>query len=176
MTTTILFDIGGTLVHADPPATPLGELVARPVDVAVRSLRALATRYRLGAVTDTAVMTSAQVRAALGDTGLAELLEVIVTSADVGAAKPDPRGILAALAALSTGPGETLFVGDADADAGAARAAGVRFAPTGPQHDPGLAVRAAIAAEAGTYAAAAALVGPVDEDAAGGARAHHDRL
>ncbi|MGI8697123.1 MAG: nicotinate-nucleotide--dimethylbenzimidazole phosphoribosyltransferase, partial [Mycobacteriales bacterium] len=53
---------------------------------------------------------------------------------------------------------------------------GVRFAPTGPPHDPGLAVRAAIAAEAGAYATATALVGPVDEDAAGGARAHHDRL
>ena len=100
MITTILFDIGDTLVHADPPGTPVEELAVRPVDGAVRSLRALARRYRLGAVTDTAVMTGDQVRVALRGTGLEDLLEVIVTSVDVGAAKPDPRGDPARAGAL----------------------------------------------------------------------------
>src|SRR5437773_9362794 len=108
----ILFDIGDTLVRAAPPDTPTDELVAEPVPGAVRSLRALAARYRLGAVTDTAVMTGSEVRAALAGTGLVELLEVIVTSTEVGNAKPDPRGIRHALALLNTAPTEALFVGN----------------------------------------------------------------
>ena len=176
MITTILFDIGDTLVHADPPGTPVEELAVRPVDGAVRSLRALARRYRLGAVTDTAVMTGDQVRAALRGTGLEDLLEVIVTSVDVGAAKPDSRGIRRALAHLGTQPGEALFVGDAAVDEQAARAAGVGFERTGPDRDPGGAVRVALTEEIGAYTAAIALVGPVDHAAADGARAHHDRL
>ncbi|MGI8882349.1 MAG: nicotinate-nucleotide--dimethylbenzimidazole phosphoribosyltransferase [Jatrophihabitans sp.] len=176
MITTILFDLGDTLVHAAPPGTPVESLAARPVDGAVRTLQALSARYRLGAVTDTAVMTSPQVRQALAGSGLAELLEVIVTSVDVGAAKPDPRGVRSALAQLGAEPGETLFVGDTAADHAAAQHAGVRFASTGPDRDPGIAVRAALTADAGAYAAAAALLGPIDSPAGERARAHHEQL
>jgi nicotinate-nucleotide--dimethylbenzimidazole phosphoribosyltransferase len=166
--TTILFDIGNALVHAAPPGAP--------VEGAARSLRALTGRYRLGAVTDAAGMTSTQVREALAGTGLAELLEVIVTPADVRADKPDPQGIRRALAELGAEPGEALFVGDSTVYAEAAQAVGVRFACTQPDRDPGIAVRAGLTADVGAYAAAAALLGPVDHIAAARARAHHERL
>src|SRR3546814_4163919 len=87
---------------------------SEPLPGALHTLQALVRSHRIGAVTDTAVMSEADVRAALAGTGLGELLEVIVTSHDVGAAKPDPRGVQAALHALGAAPSEALFVGDAD--------------------------------------------------------------
>ena len=139
------------------------------------TLRALKGTFRLGAVTDTAVMSSTEVRAALHGTGLDELLEVVITSSDVGSAKPDPRGIEAALARLGAAPGEALFVGDADVDADAARAAGVAFTRVGPD---GLeaAVRRGLTAADGAWAAARSLVGDPDEEAGRSALTHQDLL
>src|SRR3546814_3289127 len=79
---------------------------SEPLPGALHTLQALVRSHRIGAVTDTAVMSEADVRAALAGTGLGELLEVIVTSHDVGAAKPDPRGVQAALHALGAAPSE----------------------------------------------------------------------
>lgn len=172
----VVFDIGDTLVHASAPGTPVAELRAEPIGDAVHELRALASRYRLGAVTDTTVMTSADVRTALEGTGLAELLEVIVTSVDVGAAKPDPRGLRRALGLLGVTPEQTLFVGDADCDEAAATAAGVHFARAAAGRSPGETVRAFLAERYGSLAAAVALVGPLDAEAEAAARDHHDRL
>lgn len=175
--TTILFDIGDTLVRAQAPLTPVAELVAEPLPGAVRTLRALARTHRIGAVTDTALMSEADVRTALGGSGISELLEVIVTSHDVGAAKPDPRGLRAALGALGAAPDGALFVGDADVDAAAAAAAGVRFVRTSPAGaDLATAVRAALLDADGRLAAALALAGPVDDGARDAALARHDRL
>ncbi|MGH9275876.1 MAG: HAD family hydrolase, partial [Acidimicrobiales bacterium] len=128
MITTILFDIGDTLVRAAAPGTPVDALVAEPLAGVLPTLQGLARSFRLGAVTDTATMTETDVRAALAESGLDAPLEVIVTSQDIGAAKPDPRGIRAALERLGTDPAATLFVGDADVDEAAAHAAGVAFA------------------------------------------------
>ncbi|MGQ0617655.1 MAG: HAD-IA family hydrolase [Acidimicrobiia bacterium] len=136
----VLFDVGGTLVEANPPGTAVADLVARPIGTAVQDLRALKARFRLGAVTDTSVMTAADVRAALTPSGLDDLLEVVVTSVDVGTAKPDPGGVLAALDRLGATPAEALFVGDADVDADAAQRAGVAFARVGPACGAGQAV------------------------------------
>jgi len=61
--------------------------------------------------------------------GLAGHLTAIVTSAGVGAAKPDPRPFLAALEQLGVAPGRALHVGDSVADEEGARAAGMQFAP-----------------------------------------------
>lgn len=174
--TTILFDIGDTLVRAAAPGTPVDQLAAEPLGGVVPTLRALAGSHRLGAVTDTSVMTEADVRAALAGTGIGELLEVIVTSHDVGAAKPDPRGIHAALAAWGATPDEALFLGDADIDEAAARAAGVAFARVGPGISLAEAVRQALADRIGAFAAARSLVGPVDAVAEQSAREHHSRL
>ncbi|MDP1819387.1 MAG: nicotinate-nucleotide--dimethylbenzimidazole phosphoribosyltransferase [Acidimicrobiales bacterium] len=176
MITTILFDIGDTLVRAAPPATAVEGLVAEPLDGVLRTLQALSRTFRLGAVTDTAVMSEADIRRALTGTGIGELLPVIVTSADIGAAKPDPRGIVAALAALAVSADEALFVGDADVDAESAAASGVAFARVDPTTTLRDAVRAGIRAVAGPFVAAQALVGPVDVTAAAEASDHQDRL
>jgi len=174
--TTILFDIGDTLVRAAAPGTPVDGLVAEPFEGVVRTLRALAVTHRLGAVTDTAVMSAADVRGALAGTGLDDLLEVIVTSSDIGAAKPDPRGIVAALAELGVAPDAALFVGDADVDAAAAAAAGVAFARVDASTALADAVRHAITVADGPLAAALALVGPLDAEAEANALEHQGRL
>ncbi len=141
----ILFDIGDTLVHAASPDTAVQALRVQPIGDVVAELADLGERFRLGAVTDTSVMTSADVRRALAGSGIGDRLEVIVTSVDIGAAKPDPRGLEAALAALGVTPAEALFVGDAEVDRGAAEAAGVRFVAAGEGRSPGPAVEAALA-------------------------------
>ncbi len=176
MITTVLFDIGDTLVRAAAPGTPVDRLVPELLDGVARTLRSLATTHRLGAVTDTAVMTAHDVRTALQGTGLDELLEVIITSGEVGAPKPDPRGVLAALAALGAAPHEAVLVGDAEVDAGAAAAAGVAFARVGGGTSLADALRRVLVQAEGACAAAAALVGPTDEVAATSARRHHDQL
>lgn len=173
---TIVFDIGDTLVRQADPGTPVDALVAEPLEGVVPTLRALARFHRLGAVTDTAVMSEADVRAALAGTGLDDLLEVIVTSCDVGAAKPDPRGLVSALARLEADPSRTLFVGDADVDEAAALAAGVRFARVGPGTTVADAVRGALTDLDGPFGAAWCLVGSPDEAAAQQAREHHAQL
>lgn len=65
----------------------------------------------------------------LAATGLAARVDAVVTSAELGAAKPDPAPFRAALAALGTEPAAALHVGDTLAeDVAGARAAGVRAA------------------------------------------------
>jgi putative hydrolase of the HAD superfamily len=65
----------------------------------------------------------------LGRLGLAHHFRAIVTSADAGAAKPDPRPFLVALERLGVEPGRALHVGDSEVDEEGARRAGIRFAP-----------------------------------------------
>ncbi|CAA9492056.1 MAG: hypothetical protein AVDCRST_MAG45-805 [uncultured Solirubrobacterales bacterium] len=63
----------------------------------------------------------------LEEAGLAPLVDDVVSSANVGAAKPDPAVFEAALAAAATSPAEALHVGDSLVnDVEGARAAGVR--------------------------------------------------
>ena len=52
----------------------------------------------------------------------------VVTSSDVGVAKPEPAALLRALDLLSVGPARTLHVGDTDEDEQTAATAGVAFA------------------------------------------------
>jgi len=59
--------------------------------------------------------------------GVLELVDAVVASAVVGAAKPDPPIFKAALEAAGCAPGEALHVGDSpDNDVEGARAAGIR--------------------------------------------------
>jgi putative hydrolase of the HAD superfamily len=59
--------------------------------------------------------------------GLLDLVDAVVTSADVGAAKPDPALFLGALEHAGVPPEEAVHVGDSlDNDVGGARAAGIR--------------------------------------------------
>ena len=63
----------------------------------------------------------------LGPTGITELVDGVVTSAEVGAPKPDPRVFERALAIAGVAASEALHVGDkVDNDVQGAAAAGVR--------------------------------------------------
>jgi HAD superfamily hydrolase (TIGR01549 family) len=69
--------------------------------------------------------------AKLAALGIADLFAVVVASGEPGGPrrlKPDPEGYLAAAERLGVAPGECLVIGDrADADGGAAAAAGMAF-------------------------------------------------
>ncbi len=58
---------------------------------------------------------------------LASRFACVVTSAEVGAAKPDPAVFLAALDRLGVDPSRALHIGDEPGDEDGARAAGMRF-------------------------------------------------
>ena len=63
----------------------------------------------------------------LGPTGLLELVDGVVTSAEAGAAKPDPAVFARALELAGAEPSEAVHVGDSlDNDVAGARAAGIR--------------------------------------------------
>lgn len=76
----------------------------------------------------------------LAATGLAERVDAVVTSAELGAGKPDPRPFAAALAALDAPAAGALHAGDTpDEDVAGALAVGVRpvlVARDGPPADP----------------------------------------
>lgn len=79
--------------------------------------------HRLALVTNGAPAIQ---RAKLALTDLARRFDAIVVSGEVGAGKPDPAPLLAALAALEVRPAEAAMVGDSlERDVAAARAAGV---------------------------------------------------
>jgi putative hydrolase of the HAD superfamily len=61
--------------------------------------------------------------------GLAGHFATVVTSAEAGAPKPDPRIFRLALERLGARPERALHVGDSEADEEGARAAGMAFAP-----------------------------------------------
>lgn len=84
----------------------------------------LSRRYALGLVTSG---SRSRVERDLALTGLAGRFAVVITGDDVRAPKPDPEGLLAALAALGAAAHEALYVGDTPGDRAAARAAGMRF-------------------------------------------------
>lgn len=125
----VVLDIGGTLLAEAPPGTPTADLEVRCLSNVLGDLRVLARSVRLAAATNTAVMSEADIRRLLAPSGLDDLLEVVVTSADVGAAKPDPAVLLVALERLGgIAADRALFVGDQPTDAEAAAAAGMPFA------------------------------------------------
>ncbi len=58
---------------------------------------------------------------------LAASFDCVVTSAEAGAAKPDPAVFLAALSRLGVEPARALHIGDEPGDEEGARAAGMQF-------------------------------------------------
>jgi nicotinate-nucleotide--dimethylbenzimidazole phosphoribosyltransferase len=169
----VLLDVGGTLVDEAAAGTAVSDLVATARPGVAEALRALSGQVRLAAVTNTAVMGEADVRALLDAAGL-DHFEAVITSADVGVAKPDPAPLHAALRRLNVMPERALYIGDRDDDRVAARAAGVGFVAT----DRGLpdALQRAACAQNGAFAAAAAAAAPLDDTAVTAARARQDQL
>jgi len=76
----------------------------------------------------TAAVTSRRTTAhlTLEETGLAPLLDVVVTGDDVARCKPDPEGVHLALNHLGAAAASAVMVGDTAADVRAARSAGLR--------------------------------------------------
>jgi HAD superfamily hydrolase (TIGR01549 family) len=76
----------------------------------VAAVRRIAARHRLGLLSN--FDDSRTGREVLLDTGLADLFEAVIISADVGLRKPNPRIFERMLSMLDLPPGEVLFVGD----------------------------------------------------------------
>lgn len=124
----VLFDLGNTLIAQANPGTPFEQLTARYLPGAVATISALRERVRLGIVSNTTSITSAQIVEKLGD--FANAFEVVIATSEVGLHKPHPEPVLAALRALGARPERTLFIGDSPVDELAARAAGTHFTYT----------------------------------------------
>ena len=85
--------------------------------------RMRAARLRLACVTNKAAAFTLPL---LQSSGLAPLLDTVVTADQVGRRKPDPEPFLHACRALGVSPRETVVIGDSANDAEGARAAGCR--------------------------------------------------
>lgn len=173
----LILDIGGTLVAEAAPGTPTADLQVTLLPGVLEDLRALSATVRIAAATNTAVMREDDVRGLLVPSGLDALLEVLVTSCDVGAAKPDPRVLTTVLERLGgVAPSRALFIGDQPTDEAAAAAIGMPYAPILAE---GVAatVAAWVEAEAGRrFADAAAAVTAPDAAAETAASELQDRL
>lgn len=124
----VLLDIGGTLVRENAPGTPIDQLMPTLLPRVLDDLTELSRTVRLGAATNTSVMNESIVRSLLAKVGIDHLLEVVVTSYDVGAAKPDPLVLLEANRRLGqVDPSRVLYVGDRSTDQDAAFAARMHF-------------------------------------------------
>lgn len=87
-------------------------------------LRELHGRYRLGVLSNTSRRGFA---AYLSERrGLGGLFDAIVSSAEEGLAKPDPRIYALAVGRLGVTPGQTLFIDDQERNTSAAEAAGLQ--------------------------------------------------
>ena len=104
----------------------VGALRFRLTDRAAETLRAL---KRAGLALACVSNWDPTLHERLDELGVAPLFDSVVTSAEAGAAKPDPQIFRAALARLRVEPERALHVGDSDADREGALAAGLAFAP-----------------------------------------------
>jgi putative hydrolase of the HAD superfamily len=101
-------------------------MVFAPLDGAAEALRRLrAAGLALACVSDWDIGLAAQLEV----TGLGDLFDVVLTSAEVGAAKPAPTLFREAVARLGVEPARAVHVGDGDGDREGARAAGLAFEP-----------------------------------------------
>ena len=100
----------------------VGSLVFRPVAGALAAVERFAARGLALAVVSN---WDVGLHEKLGS--LASRFACVVTSAEVGAAKPDPAVFLAALEHLGVAPSRALHVGDEPGDEDGARGAGMRF-------------------------------------------------
>jgi nicotinate-nucleotide--dimethylbenzimidazole phosphoribosyltransferase len=175
----MLFDIGGTLVRPAAPTTPLDALEADLLPGVARTLAAVSRHVRIGAVSDTSVMTEADVRRLLEPSGVGGLLDAVVTSVDVGARKPDTAGLVEALRRLAiSDPAHAVFVGDSDVDRDAAAALGMSFVRVTsdgvpPLHD---VLRTWLRDQVGTFEASRMLVAPLDDTARSAATDYQSQL
>jgi putative hydrolase of the HAD superfamily len=105
----------------------LSSIVFRPLAGAAEALGRL---HRAGLSLACVSNWDVSLRRHLEESGLAGYFTAIVSSAEAGAAKPDPEVFRVALARLGVEPGRALHIGDGETDRDGAAAAGVAFEPT----------------------------------------------
>ena len=71
--------------------------------------------YRIGVLSNTTYRTSV-VRGVLEDNGISDLVDTVVTSAEIGYKKPDPRAYDAVLRSLGANRSDCFFAGDSRAN------------------------------------------------------------
>ena len=104
----------------------LAALVFRPVAGALEALGSMRSRgLKLAVVSN----WDCSLPERLGELGLLERFEAIVTSAEAGAPKPEPGAFALALERLGVTADRALHVGDEESDERGAHAAGMHFAP-----------------------------------------------
>lgn len=125
----LVFDWGDTVMRTFPqyggPMAGWPEVAAEPG--ALEALTGLARRYRLALATNARDSGAPAVREALRRVGLDAPFDVVVSSKEAGAAKPDAAFYRAVLSHMGCAPDEAVMVGDSyDADVAGAKAAGLR--------------------------------------------------
>lgn len=104
----------------------LASIVFRPLPGVEAALERLAgAGLALACVSNWDVSLARQLEGA----GLGRYFAAVVSSAEAGAAKPDPRAFATALEGLGVEPGRALHCGDGDSDREGAAAAGLAFEP-----------------------------------------------
>ena len=117
---------GADLDPAEFSSAFVEAMVFRPLDGAVPALERLrGAGLSLACVSDWDIGLQEQ----LAKVGLDHLFDVVLTSAEAGAPKPEPALFLEALSRLRVKPGRAVHVGDGDADRDGAGAAGLAFEP-----------------------------------------------
>jgi putative hydrolase of the HAD superfamily len=101
-------------------------VVFRPLEGAVQALERLrAAGLALACVSDWDIGLGEQLELI----GLGHLFALVLTSAEVGAEKPDPMLFVRSVDNLGVDPGRAVHVGDGEADREGAEAAGLAFEP-----------------------------------------------
>ena len=104
----------------------LAALVFRPAEGAVEALATCGQRgMKLAVVSN----WDCSLPERLDELGLLEHFDTVVTSAEAGVPKPEPRAFLLALERLGVAADRALHVGDEETDERGAHAAGMHFAP-----------------------------------------------
>jgi nicotinate-nucleotide--dimethylbenzimidazole phosphoribosyltransferase len=128
----VLFDLGNTLIAQENPGTPYESLVVKVLPGVVELLDQLHGKVKIGIVSNTQTITSADIQAKLSTVGLDKYFQTIIATAEFGTHKPDPAPIIAAIDQLECAADRTFYIGDIETDKQAAISAGAHFAYTGP--------------------------------------------
>jgi nicotinate-nucleotide--dimethylbenzimidazole phosphoribosyltransferase len=121
----ILFDVGNTLIEQSFNVSKNSSANVLP---GVPELLAdLSKKFRLGVVSNSRYFSAEDIKQKLSQAGIGNYFEVFISSLDIGAEKPSPIPLQAALDKLKLPSAVTLYVGDNDIDRIAANSSGMDF-------------------------------------------------
>ena len=125
--TRVFLEHAGAGLEPESFAQAFGDSIRfRPIPGAVEALERLQTAgLALACVSNWDASLADQ----LGRAGVGHYFTTVVSSAEAGAAKPDPAAFAVALERLGVEPGRALHIGDTEADSDGAAAAGLAFEP-----------------------------------------------